>query len=160
MGLYVVPFAISNFAGPILLGRLFDHWGRRVMIPVTFGASGLLLLATGVFFVEGRFDAVQQTLAWCVVFFFASSAASSGYLTASELFPVELRGLVIAVFYAIATAGGAIAPTVFGAIIDVGSRERLFEGYAFASLLMIGAAVVARIYGVDSERRSLESITA
>jgi MFS family permease len=160
VGLYIVPFAISNFAGPIVLGRLFDHWGRRVMIPLTFGASGLLLLATGALFAAGRFDALGQTLAWCLVFFFASSAASSGYLTASELFPVELRGLIIAVFFAVATTGGAIAPTVFGAIIDVGSRERLFEGYAFASLLMIGAAIVARVFGVDSERKSLESITA
>ena len=160
VGLYIVPFAVGNFAGPLVLGRLFDHWGRRVMIPATYAISGLLLLGTGVLFVEGRLDAFTQTLCWCSVFFFASAAASSAYLTVSELFPVELRGLAIAVFYAIATTGGAIAPTLFGHIIDVGEPRRLFEGYALASGLMIGAAIVARVLGVDSERRSLESITS
>jgi MFS family permease len=160
VGLYVVPFAVCNFMGPLFLGRLFDHWGRRVMIPATFAMAGLLLVLTGGLFLAGRLNAVTQTAAWCAVFFFASAAASSGYLTVSELFPVELRGLVIAVFYAVATAGGAVAPAVFGLLIDVGSRARLFEGYAFASTLMFIAAAVARVNGVDSERRSLEEITA
>ncbi|MFL5113559.1 MAG: MFS transporter, partial [Microvirga sp.] len=144
VGLYIVPFAIGNFLGPVLLGRRFDRWGRRIMIPATYAASGVLLLVTGVLFLQGHLDAVTQTLCWSAVFFVASAAASSAYLTVSELFPVELRGMAIAVFYAFGTLVGAFAPTLFGAIVDTGEPARLFAGYALAALLMIGAAVVAR----------------
>ncbi|HTJ40958.1 MAG TPA: MFS transporter [Kofleriaceae bacterium] len=160
VGLYVVPFAIGNFLGPLLLGRRFDRLGRRIMIPVTYALSGVLLLATGAMFVAGWLDALTQTIAWGVVFFVASAAASSAYLTVSELFPVELRGMAIAVFYAVGTLAGAVAPTLFGAIVDTGEPSRLFAGYALASALMIGAAVVARTLGVDAEGRSLEELAA
>ena len=112
------------------------------MIPVTYALSGVLLLATGGLFVAGVLDALTQTLAWCVVFFVASAAASSAYLTVSELFPVELRGMAIAVFYAFGTLVGAGAPALFGAIVDTGEPRQLFAGYALAVGLMIGAAVV------------------
>jgi len=158
VGLYMIPFAVGNFLGPLLLGPLFDRWGRRIMIPATYGLSGILLTATGALFLAGKLDAISQTAAWCVVFFFASSAASSAYLTVSELFPVELRGMVIAVFYAAATSVGAFAPSLFGKIAGDKSPLLLFEGYAFASALMIGAAIVARLYGVDSEGKSLEEL--
>ena len=115
-----MPFAVGNFLGPLLLGRHFDRWGRRMMIPATYALSGVLLLATGALFVGGCLDATTQTLAWSMVFFVASAAASSAYLTVSELFPVELRGMAIAVFYAFATLVGAGAPALFGAIIDTG----------------------------------------
>jgi MFS family permease len=160
VGLYIIPFAVGNFAGPLLLGRWFDRWGRRVMIPATYALSGFLLTATGLMFVAGWLDATTQTLAWAAVFFFASAAASSAYLTVSELFPVELRGMAIAVFYAFGTLVGAGAPTLFGAIVDTGEPMQLFAGYALASALMIGAAAIARIYGVDAEGRSLEALTA
>ena len=160
VGLYIVPFAIGNFTGPLLLGRRFDRWGRRVMIPATYALSGVLLLATGGLFLAGLLDAVTQTLAWSLVFFVASAAASSAYLTVSELFPVELRGMAIAVFYAFGTLVGAGAPALFGAIVDAGQPSQLFAGYALAAAMMIGAAVVARSYGVDAERRSLESLCA
>jgi MFS family permease len=160
VGLYIVPFAIGNFAGPLLLGRRFDRWGRRIMIPATYALSGILLLATGALFVGGHLDAATQTVAWSIVFFVASAAASSAYLTVSELFPVELRGMAIAVFYAFATLAGAGAPTLFGAMIDTGEPRQLFAGYALASSLMIGAAVVARVLGVDAEGRSLEELSA
>jgi MFS family permease len=160
VGGYIVPFAVGNFLGPVLLGRRFDRWGRRRMIPLTFGLSGILLLATGGLFVGGYLDATTQTIAWAVVFFVASAAASSAYLTVSELFPVELRGMAIAVFYAFGTLIGAFAPTLFGMIVDTGDPMRLFAGYAFASALMLVAAVVARAYGIDAEGRSLESLTA
>jgi MFS family permease len=159
VGLYIVPFAIGNFLGPLLLGRAFDERGRRVMIPLTYALSGVLLLVTGALFVAGWLDAITQTLAWSAVFFVASAAASSAYLTVSELFPVELRGLSIAVFYACGTLAGAIAPALFGAIVDTGEPARLFAGYALAATLMIFAAAVARRFGVDAERRSLEEIT-
>lgn len=158
VGLYIVPFAIGNFLGPLLLGPLFDRWGRRVMIPATYALSGLLLLATGALFWAGALDALTQTLAWGVVFFFASAAASSAYLTVSELFPVELRGLAIAMFYAFATLAGAGAPLLFGMIIDHGQPAQLFAGYALAATMMISAAIIARWLGVAAERRSLEDI--
>jgi MFS family permease len=159
VGLYIVPFAIGNFLGPLVLGRAFDRRGRRTMIPLTYALSGVLLLATGGLFVAGALTAVTQTLAWMIVFFVASAAASSAYLTVSELFPVELRGMAIAVFYAFGTLVGAGAPVIFGAIVDTGDPYRLFAGYALAAAMMLGAAVVGRVFGVDAERRSLEELT-
>ncbi len=158
VGLYVVPLAIGNFLGPLVLGRMFDRVGRRTMIPATYAGAGILLAVTGALFVAGELDALTQTLAWALVFFVASAAASSAYLTVSELFPVELRGRAIAVFYAFATLVGAGAPALFGALIDAHQPRALFAGYAFAALLMIAAAIVARRLGVDAERRSLESL--
>ncbi len=160
VGLYIIPFAIGNFTGPLLLGRLFDRWGRRVMISATYALSAVLLMGTGGLFIGGYLDATTQTIAWSIVFFVASAAASSAYLTVSELFPVELRGMAIAVFYAFGTLIGAGAPLLFGAIVDTGEPGQLVAGYALASALMIGAAVVARTLGVDAEGRSLEELTA
>ncbi|MGE5182008.1 MAG: MFS transporter [Acidobacteriota bacterium] len=158
VGLYIVPFAIGNFLGPLALGPLFDRWGRRVMIPLTYALSGVLLVTTGALFAAGLLDAITQTLAWSVVFFVASAAASSAYLTVSELFPVQLRGMAIAVFYAFATLVGAGAPVLFGWLVDAGDPRQLFAGYAAAGALMIIAAYVARVLGVDAERKSLEEI--
>lgn len=160
VGYYILPFALGNFLGPLLLGPLFDRLGRRIMIPATYGLSGVLLLLSGVLFYENLLDATTQTLCWCVVFFFASSAASSAYLTVSELFPVEMRGIAIAIFYAIGTGAGALAPSLFGWIVEGGSAGRLFLAYAFASLLMLAAAFVARRFAVSSERRSLEALVS
>ena len=117
-------------------------------------------ISTGGLFVAGALNAVTQTLAWMLVFFVASAAASSAYLTVSELFPVELRGMAIAVFYAFGTLVGAGAPTLFGAIVDTGDPYSLLAGYALASAMMMAAAVVGRVFGVDAERRSLEEITS
>jgi MFS family permease len=160
VALYMLPFAAGNFLGPLLLGPQFDKIGRRVMIPVTYALSGVLLFITGLLFVGGYLDALTQTIGWSIVFFVASAAASSAYLTVSELFPVELRGMAIATFYAFATLVGAGAPLLFGVIISHDNPMELLAGYGLASALMIGAAIVARIYGVDAEGRSLEEITA
>jgi len=160
-GLYLLPFAIGNFLGPLLLGRLFDTVGRRVMISVTYALSGLLLLATGYLFLEGFLSALQQTVLWSVIFFFASAAASSAYLTASEVFPLELRAAAIAVFYALGTAaGGVAAPWLFGALIGTGERIAVFWGYALGTALMLAAASIEWQWGVDAERRSLEGVAA
>lgn len=158
VGLYIVPFAIGNFLGPLLLGPLFDRLGRRLMIPLTYAGAGLLLLGTGALFLSGALTAVTQTIGWSLVFFIASAAASSAYLTVSELFPVELRGMAIAVFYSFATLVGAAAPAIFGVIVDSGEKSKLFAGYALAAALMLAASVVARIFGVAAEGRSLEAI--
>ena len=159
VGAYLLPFALGNFLGPILLGRLFDSVGRRTMIGVTYALSGLLLFATGAAFNAGLLTSTTHVLLWSVSFFFASAAASSAYLTVSEVFPLELRALAIALFYAIGTGtGGVIAPALFAALIESGSRSELFVGYAVAAALMVGAALVAYFKAVPAERRALEDI--
>jgi MFS family permease len=159
VGWYILPFAAGNFLGPLLLGRLFDTLGRRVMIAFTYGVSGVLLALSGYLFSIGALSAQSQTIAWMVIFFFASPAASSAYLTVSETFPLEVRALAIAMFYAVGTGiGGVAGPALFGALIDTGSRGSVFLGYLFGSLLMVAAAAIAWRYAVAAERRSLESV--
>jgi MFS family permease len=161
VGLYMIPFAIGNLLGPVVLGPLFDTIGRRPMIVATYGVSGLLLVGTGVATAHGWFNATTQTAAWCVVFFVASAAASSAYLTVSELFPVELRGMAIAVFYAAGTgAGGVLAPLLFGALVQTGSPKSVALGYYAGGALMMIAAAVGAWLGVVAEKRSLEEIAA
>ncbi len=159
IGYYLLPFALGNFLGPLLLGRLFDTIGRRPMIAFTYAMSGILLAVTGHLFVRGIVSAEIQTLSWMVIFFFASAAASSAYLTVSETFPLEIRALAIAFFYAVGTGiGGVAGPFLFGALIDSGSRTSVFVGYLFASALMLLAAGVAWRWGIAAERKPLETV--
>ncbi|HXZ17857.1 MAG TPA: MFS transporter, partial [Roseiarcus sp.] len=156
VGWYILPFAAL---GPVVLAPLFDTVGRRPMIAATYALSGILLLAVGVGFERGLLSATEQTLGWMLVFFVASPAASAAYLTVSETFPIEIRALTIAVFYAIGTAlGGVAAPAIFGRLIESGSRESVFLGYAFAAVLMLAAAAVAALFAVPAERRPLELV--
>jgi len=159
VGLYIIPFAAGNVLGPLLLGPLFDRLGRRRMIAATYALSGVALLVTGAGFVAGVLDAVLQTLAWSAVFFLASAAASSAYLTVSEVFPLEMRALAISIFYAVGSLlGGFVAPALFGALIATGDRLHVFGGYAIGAVLMIAAAAVAACWAVDAERRPLEEV--
>ncbi|HVJ44050.1 MAG TPA: MFS transporter [Dongiaceae bacterium] len=159
VGWYILPFAVGNFTGPVLLGRFFDSWGRRPMIALTYGLSGILLLISGYLFEQGVLTALTQTLCWMVVFFFASAAASSAYLTVSETFPLEMRALAIAIFFAIGTGlGGVVAPSFFGRLIDTGSRQDVFIGYVVGAVLMLAAAVIQALWGVAAERKQLEHI--
>ncbi|PLZ04010.1 MFS transporter [Burkholderia sp. WAC0059] len=159
VGLYLLPFALGNFLGPIALGRLFDVLGRRAMIAATYALSGLLLTGSGYLFEQGALTATMQTIAWMVIFFFASAAASSAYLTVSESFPLEIRALAIAIFYAFGTALGGIAgPAFFGRLIDTHLRGAVFSGYLVGSALMLGAALIAAIWGMDAERKPLEQV--
>jgi MFS family permease len=159
-GLYLFPFAIGNFIGPLMIGRLFDTVGRKPMIVLTYATSGLLLAISGWMFREGMLTATTQVLAWTVIFFIASSAASAAYLTVSEIFPLEIRGFAIAIFYASGTlVGGVGAPYLFGALVGMGSREPLFWGYVGGGCLMVLAAVVEALIGVKAEGQSLEAIT-
>jgi MFS family permease len=129
------------------------------MISLTYGISGLLLIGCGALFERDLLTAETQTIAWMVVFFFASAAASAAYLTVSETFPIEIRALTIAIFYAVGTAlGGVAAPFVFGKLIESGSRESIFWGYVFAAVLMLAAAIVAARYAVAAERKPLEQV--
>jgi len=159
VGWYILPFAAGNFLGPLLLGRLFDTLGRRAMIAFTYGVSGVLLALSGYLFSIGALSAQTQTIAWMVIFFFASPAASAAYLTVSETFPLEVRALAIALFYAVGTGiGGVVGPALFGALIDTGSRNSVFMGYLLGAGLMIAAAAIAWRYCIAAERRPLESV--
>jgi MFS family permease len=159
VGYYIFPFALGNFLGPLVLGWLFDAIGRRVMIASTYAISGLALAATGYAFNAGWLSAVTHTACWAAIFFVASAAASSAYLTVSEIFPLEMRAVAISIFFALGTGvGGFIGPALFGALIESGSREALFGGYALAGIVMAAAAALAATMGVDAERRPLESV--
>ncbi len=159
VGGYLLPFALGNVLGPIVLGNLFDTIGRRQMIAATYGVSGILLGLTGWLFHAGLLTAQTQTLAWMIIFFVASAAASSAYLTVSEIFPLEIRAFAIAIFYAVGTlTGGVGAPILFGWIIATGSSDALFIGYLVAAVLMIFGAIVELWIGVAAERRPLEDV--
>jgi MFS family permease len=151
--------AIGNFCGPLLLGSLFDTVGRKKMIAGTFAISGVLLLLTAYLFGAGLLSVTAQTVAWFVIFFFASGAASSAYLTASEIFPLETRALAIACFYALGTAiGGGVSPLLIGWLIESGSAWRVSFGYGIAALLLLLAAATELKFGIDAEGKSLERI--
>ena len=159
VGWYILPFAAGNFLGPVLIGRLFDTAGRRPMIAFTYIVSGLLLAGTGYLFANDLIGARTQTLCWMTIFFFASAAASSAYLTVSETFPLEIRALAIAFFYAVGTGvGGIVGPWLFGALIDTGSRASVFGGYLAGAALMVLAGLVAWRWGVAAERKPLETV--
>ena len=161
VGYYIFPFALGNFLGPLLLGHLFDRIGRRKMIAATYAIAGVGLVVAGYGFSVQALSALQLSICWSAIFFVASAAASSAYLTVSEIFPVEMRAIAISLFYAAGTAlGGFIGPPLYGAIIESGSREALFGAYALAGVLMCCAAAVALWIGVDAERKSLEEVCA
>lgn len=158
---YLIPFAVGNFLGPLLLGPLFDTVGRRVMISGTYVVSGVLLAITGYLFALGVLNPLTQTIAWDVIFFFASAGASAAYLTVSEIFPMETRALAIAFFYAIGTAaGGILGPIVFGVLIATQQPVDVFYGYLLGAALMVAAGLVEAWIGVDCEGQSLEAIAS
>jgi MFS family permease len=138
---------------------LFDTIGRREMIAFTYIVSGILLASTGYLFAQELLSAGTLTLAWMIIFFFASAAASAAYLTVSETFPLEVRALAIAFFYAVGTAvGGIVGPWLFGLLIDTGSRYSVFAGYVLGATLMIAAGCIAGRWGVAAERKPLEQV--
>ncbi|MCS6712102.1 MFS transporter [Brachybacterium sp. EF45031] len=157
--LYFFPFAIGNLLGPILLGPLFDTVGRRKMIALCYGVSGVVLGVSAFLFVAEMLNPLTHTIFWCVSFFFASAGASAGYLTVSEIFPQEVRGQAISYFFSIAQITGSLGPLLFGVLIgDASSRTPMMWGYLLATGVMLIGATVAVIWGVDAERKSLEEI--
>src|SRR4051812_25075359 len=159
VGLYLLPFAVGNFCGPLLLGRLFDTVGRKPMIAGTYILSGILLIITGILFKDGTLTATTQTVAWCVIFFFASAGASAAYLTVSEIFPMETRAMAIAFFYALGTiVGGFGGPLLFGALIQSGDPSQIFIGYLIGAAVMIAGGVIQAVMGVEAAGRDLEDI--
>src|SRR5829696_9186480 len=159
VGLYLLPFAIGNFLGPLLLGRYFDTIGRKPMIAGTYILSGILLTITGILFNNGALNATTQTVAWCIIFFFASAGASAAYLTVSEIFPMETRAMAIAFFYASGTiVGGFGGPLLFGALIQSGEPGQIFIGYLIGAAVMIVGGIIQATMGVEAARRDLEDI--
>ncbi|MGH7174166.1 MAG: MFS transporter [Gemmataceae bacterium] len=158
---YALVFAAGNFAGPLLLGHLFDTLGRRVMISGTYALSGLMIIVIQCLFLADCLTAGSQTLLFAMACLFASAAASAGYLTVSEIFPLEMRALAIALFYMLGTAvGGLLAPFLFGVLIATDRRGAIATGYFIGAGLMLLAAVTEHFLGVASERKSLEEIAS
>src|SRR5689334_19192602 len=159
--IYLIAFALGNLAGPLTIGHLFDTIGRRKMIAGTYLLSGVLLAITAVMFNAHMLNAITQTIAWCIIFFFASAGASSAYLTVSEIFPLEVRAQAIAVFFAIAQCFGAIGPVFYGWLIGDGSDPfKLFIGYLIGAGVMMVGGIVEIALGVDAEGLSLEDVAA
>jgi len=157
--IYLIAFAVGNLVGPLTIGHLFDTIGRRTMLFSTYLISGVLLAITAGLFYAGALNAVTQTIAWCVIFFFASAGASAAYLTVSEIFPLEVRAKAIAVFFAIAQCFGALGPVIYGSLIGNGEHAvRLFLGYLLGAAVMIAGGLVARFLAVNAEGKSLEDI--
>jgi MFS family permease len=158
-GYYFFAFAAGNLAGPLTLGHLFDTVGRKKMISSTYILAGLLLIITAFLFKNGDLNATTQTICWAVVFFFASAGASAGYLTASEVFPLEVRAQSIAVFFAIAQLFGAFGSHWYGHLIGNGSdRNTLFAGYIVGAGAMILGGIAAIFFGVNAEGKPLEEV--
>jgi MFS family permease len=157
IGLYILPFALGNFLGPLVLGRYFDTVGRKPMISFTYALAGCLLAVTGYLFWQGAFTSVTQTLAWSAIFFFASAGASAAYLTVSEIFPLEIRAMAIACFFVVAQGTGIVAPWLFGKLIEM-SAQSVFYGYLLGAGMMLTGALVELWLGINAEGRSLESI--
>jgi MFS family permease len=159
IGYYILPFALGNFLGPVLLGRLFDVVGRKIMISSTYILAGTGLIAVGYLFQQDAVSATQLTIGWSVIFFFASAGASAAYLTVSEVFPMETRAMAIAFFYAVATGvGGIVGPVLYGHNIATGNRTTVFYGYLLGACLMILGGLTEIWLGVNAEQRQLESV--
>jgi MFS family permease len=157
IGLYILPFALGNFLGPLVLGRYFDIIGRKPMISASYAVAAGLLAVTGFLFWQGAFTSVTQTLAWSSIFFFASAGASAAYLTVSEIFPLEIRAMAIAVFFVVAQGAGIVAPWLYGKLIET-SATSVFYGYLLGAGMMLAGALIELWLGVKAEGRSLESI--
>ncbi|MQA81121.1 MAG: MFS transporter [Streptosporangiales bacterium] len=159
--LYFIPFAFGNLLGPLILGPFFDTIGRRKMIFGTYTIAAVVLALAAILFNAGLLSALTQTILWCVCFFFASAGASSAYLTVSEIFPIEMRGQAIALFFCIAQLTGALAAFLYGLLIGEGANPSpgpLTVGYFIGAVLMFTGGVVALVIGVNAERQSLEDI--
>jgi MFS family permease len=157
--LYLIPFALGNFIGPLVLGRLFDTVGRRVMIGGSYVVAGILMIGAGYLFEQGTLSAGTLTLAWSIIFFFASAGASAAYLTVSEVFPLEIRAMAIAFFYAVGTAiGGIVGPILFGQLIGSKSFVQTMIGFLIAAGWLIVAGITAFFLAVDAEQKPLEEV--
>jgi MFS family permease len=159
VALYGLAFAVGNLAGPLLLGHLFDTVGRKKIISGTYLISGVMLAFSAWLFAAGILSAAGQTFIWIVIFFFASAGASAGYLTVSEIFPIEIRAEALAVFFAMAQIVGAVGPAFYGALIGNGTnRADLAIWYLVGGGIMILGGVIEAVIGINAEGKSLEAV--
>ncbi|OYO23961.1 MFS transporter [Enemella dayhoffiae] len=162
VAIFFLPFAAGNLLGPLLLGHFFDTIGRRKMIGGCYGIAAVVLLLSAFLFRAELLTATSHVALWCVSFFFASAGASAGYLTVSEIFPLECRGQAISYFFSIAQCVGATGPAIFGALItaskEANSRTPMFWGYIAAAVITLIGSLVAFKWGVDAEGKALEEI--
>jgi MFS family permease len=158
--LYGIAFAVGNLIGPFVLGPLFDTIGRKKMISGSYLISGVLLGVSAYLFKDHLLNAATQTLAWVIIFFFASAGASAAYLTVSEIFPQEIRAKAIAVFFSIAQIVGALATRFYGSLIDKNNPDfnKLFFGYMVGAVIMVVGGIIAVFFGVSAEGKSLEEV--
>jgi MFS family permease len=157
--LYIALFAISNFLGPLLLGRLFDTVGRKPMITLTYLGSAAVLTLLTILFVDGTLGLWGFMALLLVTFFLASAGASSAYLTVSEIFPMETRALAIAFFYAIGTAvGGITGPYLFGKMIESGEESQVAIAFFIGAGVMALGGIAELLFGIKAEGQDLESI--
>jgi MFS family permease len=154
-------WAVGNFAGPVLLGQLFDRVGRKPMIALSYLGSAAVAVALTVVF-HGAIGGLWGFMAALVVcFFLASCGASAAYLTVSEIFPMETRALAIAFFYAVGTAvGGITGPLLFGQMIESGDRGQVAIAFLIGAAVMAIGGVVELLWGVNAEGKTLEDIAA
>ncbi|MDK2743590.1 MAG: MFS transporter [Nitrospira sp. BO4] len=157
IGFYILPFALGNFMGPLLLGRLFDTVGRKIMISLTYGIAGILLGLTGYLFWTESLTLTTHMMIWSAIFFFASAGASAAYLTVSEVFPMEIRAMAIAFFFIVAQGAGVAAPWLYGMLVE-SSATSVFYGYLLGGGMMLVGAVIELWLGVNAEGRSLEQL--
>jgi MFS family permease len=156
---YLALFAFSNFAGPVLLGRLFDTVGRKPMIAGTYIGSGVVLVVLTLLFTGDSLGLWGFMALLLVTFFLASAGASSAYLTVSEIFPMETRALAIAFFYAVGTAiGGITGPYVFGQMIESGEESQVAIAFFLGAGVMALGGLVEIFVGVKGEQQDLETI--
>ena len=156
---FFILWALSNFAGPLLLGRLFDTVGRKPMITSTYIGSAVVVVVLAVLFVTQTGGPWTFIAVLAVAFFVASAGASAAYLTVSEIFPMETRALAIAFFYAVGTAiGGITGPLLFGQLISSGQREQVFWSFVTGAVVMAVAGLVELWLGIAAEQRPLEEL--
>jgi MFS family permease len=156
---YIVLFAVSNFFGPLLLGRLFDTVGRKPMIAGTYIGSAVVLTVLTILFVDGRLGVWGFMALLLVTFFLASAGASSAYLTVSEIFPMETRALAIAFFYATGAAlGGITGPFLFGKMIESGEASQVAIAFFIGAAVMAVGGIVELFFGVKAEQMALEDV--
>ncbi len=156
---FIVYWAIGNLLGPLLLSRLFDTLGRRIMIGGCYLLSAALCAVIALLFDGGAFTGTTFIIALAITFFFASAGASGAYLTVSEVFPMETRALCIGVFYAVGTGiGGIIGPLLFSSMINSGKVSSVELAFMIGAAVMAIGGVLEFWLGIDAEGQTLENI--
>src|ERR1700729_447199 len=156
---FYVLWALSNFFGPLVLGRFFDTVGRKPMIALSYIGSAVVAVVLAVLFVNQTGGVWTFIGVLAATFFLASAGASAAYLTVSEIFPMETRALAIAFFYAVGTGiGGITGPLLFGNLIASGKLSEVATGFFIGAAVMAIGGVTEIFFGVRSEQRSLEEI--